>query len=35
LLLLLACLLVGCLPTAQGQQPPEPREEEPEQPNVI
>jgi N-acetylglucosamine-6-sulfatase len=35
LLLLLACLLVGCLPTAQGQQSPEPEEEEPEPPNVI
>ncbi len=35
LLLLFACLLAGCLPTAQGQQPPEPQEEEPERPNVI
>ncbi|CAA9384787.1 MAG: Putative sulfatase, partial [uncultured Rubrobacteraceae bacterium] len=35
LLFLFACLLVGCLPTAQGQQPPEPESEEPERPNVI
>ncbi len=35
LLVLFACLLVGCLPTAQGQQPPEPESEEPDRPNVI
>jgi len=35
LLLLFACLLVGCLPTAQGQQPPDPQNDEPERPNVI
>ena len=31
--LFLACLLVACLPTAQGQQQPEP--EEPDRPNVV
>jgi N-acetylglucosamine-6-sulfatase len=35
LLLLLVCLLMGCLPTAQGQQPPAPAEEEPDRPNII
>ncbi|HEV2743993.1 MAG TPA: sulfatase, partial [Rubrobacter sp.] len=35
LLLLFACVLAGCLPTAQGQPPPEPQQEEPERPNVI
>ena len=35
LLLALACVLVSCLPTAQGQPPPEPQAEEPERPNVI
>ncbi len=35
LLLVFACLLAGCLPTAQGQPPPEPQQEEPERPNVI
>ena len=36
LLLALSCALVSCLRTAEGQQPPEePKDEEPERPNVV
>jgi N-acetylglucosamine-6-sulfatase len=35
LLLVSACLLAACIPTAQGKQQPEPEAEEPDRPNVV